>query len=234
MFRRSSRLATPAAMLTVAVGAMSLAATSASAAASKPFHIYFENWVLSGSVTVKKLNEPITLPVGSTFNGEAIVNLQTVEGPVVGNIFVPPWNATILGIGTAGLQLTQVGKLEGNLAAVPYFEWKTACPTLDEHVDICLTLNAPIKVNLSITAVGALGIDALPTTCQTAEPISFNLLDTLTLVETYSAGPHFKGTTTFPPFICHGLEAAAVEPLLDTLISGPDNAYSLAMTKPAT
>ncbi len=233
MFRTTRRIAILAVTLTAAVGGMSLAAASALAAEAKPVKVHFENWVLSGSVTAKKLNEPITLPPGSTFNGEAVIQLSTFSGPVTGSVFVPPWNAPVATLGTVGLNLTEVGKVEGTFIPVNFFKWAEACPTNDVQGSICVTLAAPVKVNLAITSVGALGIPLLPTTCETSEPISLNLNDTLTVKEIYEAGPHFTGTTTFPPFVCHGAEALVVEPVLNTLISGSENPYSLSMTKPA-
>ena len=71
MSRKTGRLALLVAV--AAIGAMSIAATPASAFNFRPF---FVNWVVSGSVTDKKIGQVITLPSGSTFNGKADIELH--------------------------------------------------------------------------------------------------------------------------------------------------------------
>ena len=51
-----------------AVGVLFVATTAASAI-TIPYT--FDNWAVWGSLTPKKLSEPIMLPKGSTFNGPA-------------------------------------------------------------------------------------------------------------------------------------------------------------------
>ena len=43
-------------------------------------------WALSGSLTDKRLGEPITLPSGSTFNGSGELNTETGAGSITGNL----------------------------------------------------------------------------------------------------------------------------------------------------
>lgn len=216
----------------VVVGVMSVAAASASAY-TYTIGLPFKNWVVSGSVTPKKLNEPINLPAGSTFNGEAQVNLLTFSGPISGTIFVPPFNATmkILGVPeTVGMKLTQVGSIEGQITRST--QETVDCPGAVEQNSICVTLSVPSRVNLAITVVGVLGIN-VPTTCETSEPIAFDAVDTLTLKEVYTSGPQFTGTATFPPVACYGVNGLVLGPVLTTLISGPDNPYVLSLKRPA-
>src|ERR1700689_4779794 len=102
MFGRIIRTAALAGSLT-AVVALSSAVTSASAfTVDEPF----TNWTVSGTLTIKKLNQSATLPAGSTFNGEAALELPAFEGPVTGSVFVPPFNTTLKILGfpsTVGL-----------------------------------------------------------------------------------------------------------------------------------
>ncbi len=227
MSLKTSRIAALAVAL-AAAGAMSVAAS----ASAYTIHFQFRNWVVSGTVTPKKLNEPITLPKGSTFNGEAEVSLSPFGGPITGNIFVPPFTATmkILGVPeSVGITLTQAGKIEGQLA---FSASQTECPRVSEQQSYCETLIVPTKVNMTLTMVGALGIN-VPTTCETSEPITLDAVDTLTQYEIFHGGPHFTGTTTLPPIICHGIDGLVLGPVLTTLISGPDNAFVLNLAEPA-
>ena len=54
-----------------------------------------KNWVLSGTLTPRKLGQAITLPAGSTFNGSGEVNAETGAGSVTGNLLVPPFSAPL-------------------------------------------------------------------------------------------------------------------------------------------
>jgi hypothetical protein len=230
MSLKIGRIAALAATLS-AVGAMSVATTSASAY-SLIFHLPFKNWVASGTVTPKKLNEPITLPQGSTFNGEAILDAFSLTGTVSGNLYVPPFTAKMKLLGLVpddvGVKLTQIGAAEGSIAPAPQAD----CPETTEKVgSACVTLSVPARVQMALTVVGVLGIN-VPTTCETSEPIAFNLGGYHTLKELYD-GPHFTGTVTLPRIECDGLEGATLAPLLTTLISGPENPYALSISPPS-
>jgi len=244
MSLKVSRIATLTGAL-VAVAALSVATTSASAQAPVIVHLPFKNWVAAGTVTPKKLNEPITLPKGSTFNGEGAINLAgpkgepTFTGTVDGTLYVPPFTAQmkILGLPeNVGLKLEQAGEAEGTVTVAP----KGACGEVSGDGSYCVTLTVPTKVNMEITMVGteaerqlgliSAGLSAsLTTSCATTEPITFDLVRTLTVKELLSPGPQFTGTTTFPPIQCTGLEGLALTPVLTTLISGPENPYALGI-----
>jgi hypothetical protein len=230
MSREARRIAALVATLAVA-GAMGVASATASAYENN-VHVPFKNWVVSGTITPKKLNEPITLPPGSVFNGEAVFGLFTFTGKVTGSIFVPPFNATlkILGIPeTVGITLTQAGTVEGFLA--PSSQPAVDCPGATGSGSFCVTMSVPAKVNMEITVVGVLGID-VPTHCNTSEPITFNGVNSLTAKELLLQGPHFTGTTTLPTIICHGLDGPILGPVMTDLISGPENPYELGIAPP--
>jgi hypothetical protein len=217
-----------------AVGAMSFATAPASAGIK--IHQVFTNWVVSGSLTPKKLNEPVVLPKGSTFNGEANVEIPGFHGTITGTVFVPPWNATVKLLGlvpsTVGLTFKQIGNAEGTV--VPDPEAAVDCPNAnpEEGGSLCVTVSVPTKANLGITVVGLLGIN-VPTQCETAEPITLPLSTHLTVRELFVSGPRFKGTATIPPIKCEGLSGIALGLLLTTLISGPENPYAIGIAPPA-
>lgn len=216
-----------------AVGAVSPAITPASAFTAD---LPFTNLAVSGTLTPKKLNQPVTLPEGSAFNGELALELPAWSGPITGSVFVPPFNTTItiLGVPTVvGVTFTQVGTTEGSLSRDPTED----CPGATEPNEICLTMSVPTKANVGITevsttAAGILGVSTT-TQCETSEPLTLSLSTTLTIAELVDAGPHFSGTTTIPPIRCYGLSGVALGPVLTTLMSGPDNPYQLAIAPPS-
>ncbi len=194
----------------------------------------FVNWVVSGSLTPKTLNEPVTLPEGSTFNGSVNLELPAFTGPVTGKVFVPPFNATIPIAGiptTVGVTFTEVGNIKGALTRAPTGSCAPAEPSL-----ICVTLSSPTLANIGITElgteVGPLGVSTT-TNCQTIEPMTLDLSTNVTVKEFFEQGAHFTGDTTIPPIACEGIEGLVLGPALTLVMSGPDNPYSLTIAPPA-
>src|SRR5262245_30592213 len=233
----SSRIGRVGALL-AAVGA-AIALSVATAPATAPAfvgvqHQAFNNWVVSGSLTPKKLNEPIDLPKGSTFNGTATLEFENVfenlRGTLGGTVSVPPFNASLRLLGivptTVGVTFEQVGPAEGSITGVP----SSDCPNAG-RLNPCANVNVPTKVNVGLTMVGTLGV-SVPTHCQTSEPISFQLNGDETLVELAAFGPQFSGTATIPSITCAGPEALTLAPALTVVMSGPDNPYSIAISNP--
>ena len=166
----------------------------------------FTNYQVGGSLTVKKLDQSITLPPGSTFNGAA--NLTTNR--LTGDVFVPEFTSTIrvLGIPTkVTTQLEQVQPVEGTVALN------------GANLSLRSTTSAILRIRKL-----RLGLLSVPTTCRTAEPI--------VLTMNYD-GPlafplAFDGATTIPKLTGCGL----LGPTLGTLLSGPGNAYHLTLAPP--
>lgn len=216
-----------------AFGTLAVAATPALAAGPK---LAFENWKLSGSLTVKKLNEQVVLPEGSTFNGVAELtrfNATEIEGVLDGKIFVPPFKASLKIAGlipaTVGVTFTQVGEAEGTVS--------TASPTTPQCANahfkgVCVLTNVNTKAIIGLTVVGVLGIE-VPTQCQTSEPLDFNLTNISTLPELIESGPRFTGTVTIPSITCEGLTGLVLGPAITLVMSGPENPYSLKINKQA-
>lgn len=224
MSRRTRRIATLLATLTAVAAAMSLAATSASAIVI-PYT--FKNWAVWGSLTPKKLGEPVVLPKGSTFNGVSELTSTSTElsGTVTGTIVVPPFESTVKLVGlvptTVGVTFTQVGQAEGTITKA-----SPADCVGSRFGGSCVTLSVDTRANIGITETGLLGID-VPTECVTSEPVTFLLSTTLPLSQLLDAGPSFTGTTTIPSITCGGLSGIAVGALLTGLMSGPENPYAL-------
>ena len=192
------------------------------------FSTSFVNWAVSGALTPKKLNEPVTLPKGSTFNGVAdIETLSPTElsGTVKGSLYVPPFKTTLKLAGLipseVGVTFTEAGASEGTMSFAP----ASACSG-SPYSGQCATMSVTSKAIIGINVVGLLGID-VPTQCQTAEPVTFSLKTTLTLGELLDVGPHFTGTTTIPPVTCEGPSGLVLGTLITGLMSGPENSYAL-------
>jgi hypothetical protein len=220
MIRRLVVLSATAGVL----AAMSVAAAPAWAG----FSTSFVNWAVSGSLTPKKLNEPVVLPKGSTFNGVAEIGTLTpteLKGTVSGALDVPPFKTTLKLAGLVpsevGITFTEVGKSTGTLS----LGTPGACAG-SPYSGECANMKVTSKAIIGITVVGLLGID-VPTECHTSEPVVFNLSTTLTLGELLDVGPHFSGTTTIPSIKCEGLSGLVLGALISELMSGPENPYAL-------
>jgi hypothetical protein len=232
MLRRTFRVVALAGAL-AAVGAASLTTAAASAFV---INLPFTNVAVSGTLTPKKLNQPVALPEGSNFNGQVALELPAWSGPITGNLVVPPFTATIPILGvptTVGLTLTQVGTVEGAMIRDP----NSDCP--GDINEVCLTMSVPTHAILGITKLGtSLGGPALEvgvttaTECETSEPLTVPLSATLTLPELLTVGAHFSGTITIPPIRCNGLSGVAFAAALTAVMSGPDNPYALAIAAP--
>jgi hypothetical protein len=102
------------AVLGTAVALLAAAVVSVPAASAADVVLPFSNYKVGGSLTVKKLNQSIALPPGSTFNGWANITQQTL----IGNVFVPEFTSTIkvLGVPTqVTTKLEQVQPVQGSV-----------------------------------------------------------------------------------------------------------------------
>jgi hypothetical protein len=167
----------------------------------------FTNYKVGGSLTVKKLNQSITLPDGSTFNGSA--NLTTSQ--LSGHVFIPEFTSTIrvLGIPTqVTTKLDEAQPVQGTITVDPNFT-----------IHIRSTTSAILRIKKL-----RLGLLSVPTTCRTSEPIQL----TLNYDGPLSYPLNFNGTTTIPSLTGCGL----LGPTLGTLLSGPGNAYHVTLGPP--
>jgi hypothetical protein len=168
----------------------------------------FTNYQVGGSLTIKKLNQSITLPAGSTFNGSANVT----QGALSGHVAIPEFTSTIrvLGIPTqVTTKLDEVQPVQGTLKLDPDFT---------THIRSTTTAILRIK-RLRI------GLLSVPTTCRTASP----LVLTLNYDGPFAFPINFNGTTTIPPLTGCGL----LGPTLGVLLSGPGNPYHVTLRPPS-
>lgn len=226
MSGRACRLAVVAVGLSAA-GALTVAV--APAAAEGTITVPLNNWAVYGSLTPKKLNEPVVLPKGSTFDGAVKLTkfIPREEGTVRGKLFVPPFTASLKLVGlvptNVGVTIAEVGEAEGTVTPAPFSE----CEKTTRVGFTCSTLAVNSKANIGLTSAGVLGTE-VPTHCETSEPVLLALSTHLTEAELLVEA-HFAGTTTIPPIKCEGLEGLALGTLLTTLMSGPENPYKLSL-----
>jgi len=195
-------------VLGTAVAMLAACAVSVPAASAADVILPFSNYTVGGSLTVKKLNQSIALPPGSTFNGWANITQQTL----IGNVFIPEFTSTIkvLGVPTqVTTKLEQVQPVQGSVTVDSNF-----------NVHIRSTNTALLRIKKL-----RLGLLSVPTTCRTAEPLVLTLNYDGPLVYPLA----FDGTTTIPQLTGCGL----LGPTLGTLLSGPGNPYHVTIAPPS-
>jgi hypothetical protein len=196
------------AVLALAVTSVVACAVAAPTASAADVVLPFSNYKVGGTLTVKKLNQSITLPAGSTFNGSANVT----QGTLSGHVSIPTFTSTIrvLGIPTqVTTQLVEAQPVQGTVKLDP---------------DLTTHIRSTTSATLYIRKL-RLGLLSVPTTCRTVSPIQL----TLNYDGPFSFPINFNGTTTIPPLVGCGL----LGPTLGALLSGPGNAYHLTLSPPS-
>jgi hypothetical protein len=196
------------AVLALAVTSVVACAVAAPTASAADVVLPFSNYKVGGTLTVKKLNQSITLPAGSTFNGSANVT----QGTLSGHVSIPTFTSTIrvLGIPTqVTTQLVEAQPVQGTVKLDP---------------DLTTHIRSSTSATLYIRKL-RLGLLSVPTTCRTVSPVQL----TLNYDGPFSFPINFNGTTTIPPLVGCGL----LGPTLGALLSGPGNAYHLTLSPPS-
>lgn len=195
------------AVLALAVALLTAFVVSVPAASAADIVLPFTNYKVGGSLTVKKLNQSITLPAGSTFNGSANLTTQQLSG----NVFIPEFTSTIKVLGVPTQVTTKLDEAQPAQGTIK----------LDSTgVHIRSTTSAILRIKK--LRLGLLGV---PTTCRTAEPIQL----TLNYDGPLAFPLAFDGTTTIPRLTGCGL----LGPTLGTLLSGPGNPYHVTLAPPS-
>jgi hypothetical protein len=207
-----ARLRYRLAVLFVALlGFTAISAPAAQAHHVQNFLIPLNNWKVGGSLGVKKLNQNIQLPPGSTFNGGITSDLR-----VEGHTTIPEFTATVKLLGLLPnhitMAITEVAPTSGTVKANP---------------DGTTTTSVVQKADLRIKSLRA-GILPVPigSNCHTASPVVLNLVDTSRIDLT--KGFAFAGTYTIPNLTGCGL----VTPTLNLLMAGPNNPFTATLKPP--
>src|SRR5215217_4369111 len=186
-----------------------LAAVGAAVPAAQAAEVPFPGWTVKGDLTVAKLNQKVTLPPGSRFDGV----LDTTTQQLTGHVVVPRFTTrfTVLGVpADATLELVEAGgEAEVVLGGTTRIDGQSA------FVINIRRLSSPL---LPLNLVGG--------SCRTSAPVVLPL---------HYEGPpdfvngfKFTGVTTIPSLTGCGLAT----PLLNLLMAGPNNPFSISIAPP--
>ncbi|MET9296075.1 hypothetical protein [Streptomyces sp. NPDC003077] len=175
------------------------------------FVVSLDKWPLTGSVTVKKLDETMNLPGGSTFTADTNLTKHTLSG----RLSVPTFKEHIKIIGLP-VEIRVSLTSQGTSGTV----------SLDGAGR--LHIHGTAKATVGIESAGELGVH-IPIGCRTSKPAEFALDFDGPVSALGGGGLGFSGTSEFPSLTGCGLWA----PLLQSFFSGPGNGYRFTVAPPA-
>ena len=182
-------------------------------AASADTVIPFTNWQVSGNLTLAKLHQSVNLPAGSTFNGSVDLTTNTISG----NVNIPQFTSrlSVLGVpADATLQFVPVQPVSGTFTLGSPNSTITASTSA---IIAIRRLSSPLLPFLNL----------VPPSCQTSSPVVLPL--DFSGPVSLTSPLTFTGTTTIPLLRDCGLAT----PLLDLLMSGPGNAFTVTISPPS-
>jgi hypothetical protein len=187
-----------------------LAAFGMAVPVARAAEIPFTGWTVKGDLTVAKLNQKVTLPPGSRFDGV----LETTTQQLTGHVVVPRFTTrfTVLGLpADATLELVEAGPSTAKVVL-------GGTTTIDGQSAFVIHIRKLSSPLLPLNLVG--------TSCRTSAPVVLPLhyrgpLD-------FVNGFTFAGTTTIPSLTGCGLAT----PLLNALMAGPNNPFSVGIAPP--
>lgn len=185
--------------------------TSTADAPGGDFIVKLDNWLLSGTVKLKTLNQTLALPDASRFNGTTNLTTQKLDGQAS----IPPFN-TIIDI--AGI------KVRTKITLVPTGPIVGAV-NLDDNGDLHLDGNAPMI--LRIESLQAVGI-TFGTNCRTERSLQISIkydgpVSALGTGKLTSSTPG-----TIPPLVDCGVYG----PVLSSLVAATGNTFTLTERPP--
>lgn len=175
--------------------------------------VQLRDWTLSGTASLAKLRQTLTLPSGSLFSGDANLTKRTLTG----GIEVPPFFTTIdilgLKIRTA-IKLVPTGAISGSIQLL-------------DNGNLRIRGNAPVIVRVESLQLGVIN---LGTNCRTSRGVQIPLAFDGPVSALGAGALRFNSVATFPTFT----DCGAYGPLLSALISGSGNRFILTQTPPAS
>jgi hypothetical protein len=187
--------------------------TFAGAATASAQSLPLSNYAVSGSLTLAKLRQTAKFPSGSTFNG----SLNVTTGVLTGNVTIPTLTAslTVLGIPmNTKLQFTEVKAVTATVTGLG-----------SSKVTITGSGSEDIKL-VSLSSPRLFGVNLVGNNCHTSAPVvlPLNYSGPLNLSSPFTV----SGSVTIPRFAGCGFAT----PLLDFLMSGSGNAFTVTLTPP--
>lgn len=176
------------------------------------FIVKLDNWLLSGSVKLKTLNQTLALPDAARFNGTTNLTTQKLNGQAA----IPPFNTIIdiLGIKVrTKITMVPTGPVEGDVS-------------LDDDGNLHLDGNAPMI--LRIESLQAVGI-TFGTNCRTERSLQISIKYDGP-VSALGTGKLTSSTSgTIPPLVDCGVYG----PVLSSLVAATGNTFTLTEAPPA-
>jgi hypothetical protein len=198
----------------LALSALALGLIAAPLAQADDAVIPFTNWKVEGTLGVKKLNQSIQIPQGSTFNGEANIT----KGTISGHTAIPDFTTTVRLLGLlpsqVGMSIKEVSPTAGTIR-------------FDQSGNSIV--DASTAADVRITKIGALGLSLPPgANCHTSSPVVLPLKGSSSLAQIGTTGISFSGVYNLPKLTGCGL----LTPVLNSVMAGPNNPFSLALKPP--
>jgi len=182
------------------------AASSAAADATIPFN----NWTVSGSLTIAKLHQSATLPSGATFNGTA----DLTTGTITGDVSIPQFTTRLYVLGLpvdATLQFVEARPVSGTVSIT--------------NGNATVSATAASFVHITRLSSPFLPLNLVGNSCQTSAPVVLPMNVTENAFTLLLHGFTSSGSTTIPPLESCGLAT----PLLDLLMAGPNNPFTVTL-----
>ena len=170
------------------------------------------NWVLGGTVTLKKLGLSLAVPSTARITASADIT----SGAFSGTATIPPITDTIKILGiplSATVDLALTGPLSGQVA-------------LNDTTGV-LSLSGSSSANVTIESA-AVGWLRIPLGCHTSRPVPLSLNISQPVGQLVGGTFSASGTTTFPSLTGCGI----IGPILSLLVSGSGNPYTLTISEP--
>jgi hypothetical protein len=199
------RTARRAVLFTAALAAIGSAVPAAQAA-----EIPFPGWTVKGDLTVAKLKQKVTLPPGSRFDGV----LDTTTQQLTGHVVVPRFTTrfTVLGVpADATLELVEAGPSTAKVVL-------GGTTTIDGQ--------SAFVIHIRRLSSPLLPLNLVRGSCRTSAPVVLPLH--YKGPPDFANGFTFTGVTTIPSLTGCGLAT----PLLNLLMAGPNNPFSVTIAPP--
>ncbi len=196
------------------LSACAVALIAAPAAQSADAVLPFDNWKVSGTLGLKKLNQNIQVPATSTFNGEA----NLTQGTISGHTTIPDFTTPVKLLGLVPTQVALSIKETSPTTGTIHFD-----QTGNSIVD------ASTAADVRIRKLSLLGLSVPPgANCHTSSPVVLPLQGSSRLVDLGTKGIAFNGTYDLPRLTGCGL----LTPTLNLLMAGPNNPFTLGLKPP--
>lgn len=179
------------------------------------FLVNLNQWLLSGTARLDRLNSTLTLPNTSRFTGSANLTKETLNAPI-GGVVIPDFSG----------QISLAGIPVGVRVSITQLSPLTGTARLEDNGD--LVLRGGLTIQVKIRSLNLFGIQ-LGANCRTRYPVYVPYSFTGNVATIGNGGLTSSTTTNFSEFV----DCGAYGPLLSGLASAPNNRFTLTLNPPA-